>query len=208
MRYFAALALLIAGAAQVAVAETAPFEWTKARFDLVAAGDPETGKELAKELRCHRCHNRDGISDDPDIPSIAGQRATYLYKQLHDFANGVRVEEDMAKVAKKMSEEDMAHVGAWYASLDRPAKQGGQPLLVVKVCDSCHDAEVVKEDNHIEVAPVIAGQVREYLERSIRSFKQMERSNDLFQRMRSESHKLNDADIAALARYYGAPPAN
>jgi cytochrome c553 len=36
----------------------------------------------------------------------------------------------------------------------------------------------------------------------------MERSNDLFQRMRSESHKLNDAEIAALARYYGAPPAN
>lgn len=208
MRYIAVLALLIAGAPPAVVAEQGPFEWTKARFDLVAAGDAETGQKLAKELRCHRCHNRDGISDDPDIPSIAGQRATYIYKQMHDFANDVRVEEDMAKVAKKMTEEDMAHVGAWYASLERPEKLGGQPLLVVKVCDSCHDAEVVEENNHIEVAPIIAGQVREYLERSIRSFKQMERSNDLFQRMRSESHKLNDADIAALARYYGAAPAN
>jgi cytochrome c553 len=123
---------------------------------------------------------------------------------LHDFKHGVRVEEDMAKVAQKMSEQDMADVGAWYASLERPPMQGGEPLLLVKVCDSCHNEEIVEQDNHIEVAPVITGQVRKYLENSIRAFKQMERSNDLFQRMRSESHALEERDIVALAKYYGA----
>lgn len=204
MPYALALAVLLAGLAQTTIAETAAFEWSKARFELVAGGDAAKGQAVAKELRCHRCHGRTGISDDEDVPSIAGQRATYTYKQLHDFKHGVRVEEDMAKVAQKMSEQDMADVGAWYASLERPPMQGGEPLLLVKVCDSCHNEEIVEQDDHIEVAPVITGQVRKYLENSIRAFKQMERSNDLFQRMRSESHALDERDIVALAKYYGA----
>jgi cytochrome c553 len=36
------------------------------------------------------------------------------------------------------------------------------------------------------------------------AFKQADRSNDLFMRMQSVSHKLTDDEIRRLSRYYGA----
>jgi len=205
MRRALTLAILCTGLTQAAVAENpASFEWTKEKFDLVATGDSQQGKALAKKFKCKKCHNSDGISDDEEIPSIAGQRATYLYKQLHDFKIEVREDDDMKKVAKKMSEEQMVHVSAWFSSLERSPMVGGDPILQVKVCDSCHDKDIVEKDNHIEVAPVLIGQIRQYLEASMMAFKDAGRSNDLYDRMQSVSHKLTDDEIRSLARYYGA----
>ena len=80
---------------------------------------------------------------------------------------------------------------------------GGDAPLVVKVCDSCHNEEIVEEDNNIEVAPILKGQNRQYLENTMQAFKQRERANDLFVRMQSVTHKLTDQEIKQLARYYG-----
>jgi len=199
------LAILLAGLMQTAAAkDPASFEWTKEKFDLVATGDSTQGKQLAKKFKCKKCHNADGISDDIEIPSIAGQRATYTFKQLHDFKKEIRESSDMKKTTKKMSEEQMIHISAWFASLERAPMVGGDPLLEVKVCDSCHDKDIVEKDNHVEVAPVLTGQIRQYLEASMMAFKDSGRSNDLYDRMQSVSHDLTDNEIKMLAKYYGA----
>lgn len=206
MRHAFTLAALFAGIVPGAMAaQPAEFEWTKERFDLVAAADSQRGEALAEKYRCRKCHNDTGVSDDPDVPTIAGQRTTYMFKQLNDFRDGKRDDEDMIKVAKKLSDQDMADISSWYHTQERPAMVGGQAPLVVKVCDSCHDEEIVEKDDHIEVAPVLQGQIRQYLENTMLAFKQQDRSNDLFVRMQSVSHKLSDSEIGTLARYYGAP---
>lgn len=205
MRHSLTLAILLAGLTQAAIAADAvPFKWTKERFDLVAAGDSKAGEELAAKYRCAKCHNDTGVSDDEDVPSIAGQRATYMYKQLTDFEQGLREDEDMIKVAKKLSEKEMVDISTWFHEQERPPMVGGEALLVVKICDSCHNEEIVEKDDHIEVAPVLKGQMRQYLEKSMLAFKQADRSNDLFDRMQSVSHKLTVREIKMLARYYGA----
>jgi cytochrome c553 len=56
------------------------------------------------------------------------------------------------------------------------------------------------------VAPILKGQVPQYLEATMMAFKDADRSNDLFERMQSVSHKLTDDEIRALARYYGTEP--
>ena len=208
MRYPFALAILIAGSMPAAMAADAtPFTWTKDKFDLVEAADADSGQALAKKFRCKKCHNKDGISDDPEIPSIAGQRATYMLKQLSDYKNKIRENKDMYKVARKLSEPQMADLSAWYMSLERPQKVGGDVPLVVEVCDSCHEKEIVEEDGQVEVAPILEGQMRQYLEDTMVAFRAVDgegRSNDLFQRMQSVSHKLTEDEISRLARYYGA----
>lgn len=205
MRHALTLAILLTGLTQAATAaDKAPFEWNKERFDLVAAGDAEQGKQLAKKFKCERCHNADGISDDEETPSIAGQRATYMYKQMYDFKNGFRENREMKKATRKMSDDQMAHVSVWYAGLERPPMAGGEAPLQVKICDSCHDKDIVEQDDHIEVAPVLNGQVRQYLEASMMAFKDADRSNDLFERMQSVSHSLTDDEIKRLTTYYAA----
>ena len=171
---------------------------------MVAAADSAAGGELAEKYRCAKCHNDTGVSDDPEIPTIAGQRATYMYKQLLDYKNGYRDSRDMAKVTRKMSDQDMVHVSAWFISLERPSKVGNDQMLMIKVCDSCHEKERVEKEDRIEVAPILSGQIRAYLETSMMAFKQADRSNDLYSRMQSVSHKLTDDEITRLSRYYGA----
>lgn len=206
MRYALIPAILIAGLTTSAQAtDPAPFEWTKEKFDYVSNGDAAEGKKLAKKFRCKKCHNDDGVSDDPEVPSIAGQRATYMYKQLMDFKNEVREDEDMLKSARKLDEQQMIHISAFYQSLERPAMIGGQSMLQIKVCDSCHEKDIVEEDNKIEVAPILAGQVRQYLEETMMQFKESGRANDLFVRMQSVSHKLTEDDIRRLAKHYAGP---
>lgn len=205
MRYALTLAILFACLVQAAAAEEPNrFEWTKEQFDFVAGGDVAEGQKLAKKYRCKKCHNDDGVSDDEEVPSIAGQRPTYMYKQLHDFKKKIRENKDMYKATRKLSEQDMVHISTWYASLERPPKVGGERMLVMKVCDSCHDKDIVEKDDHIEVAPILIGQIRPYLENTMLQFKESDRANDLFERMQSVSHKLTDDEIRQLAKYYGA----
>jgi cytochrome c553 len=207
MRQALVTALMAAGLASPALAETPPpFAWTQERFDLVAAADSTAGKELAEKYRCAKCHNDTGVSDDPEIPTIAGQRATYMYKQLVDYKTEVRENRDMYKVARKLSDEEMIDISAWYEQQERPPKIGKDAPLVAKVCDSCHDKAKVEEDGYVEVAPILAGQIRPYLLATMLDFKQADRSNDLFDRMQSVTHKLTDNEIAVLAHYYGAAP--
>lgn len=205
MPYALSLILFVFGISQATAADQPDrFEWTKEKFDFVASGDIKEGKKLAKRYKCKKCHNADGVSDDEEVPSIAGQRATYMYKQLHDFKHKIRDNRDMYKASRKLSDEDMVHISAWYASLERPEAAGGDPMLVMKVCNSCHDKDIVEEDDNIEVAPILTGQIRQYLEATMLQFKQADRSNDLFERMQSVSHKLTDDEIRRLSRYYGA----
>ena len=180
------------------------FYWTEEKFALVNSGNSDRGGQLVEENRCSKCHNETGISDDEDIPSIAGQRASYLYKQLDDYKSGTRENRDMKKATRKLSEQDMADISAWYSKNERAPMLGGEPMLVVKVCDSCHNDEIIVEDDHIEVAPILEGQIRNYLVEAMQAFKQADRHNDLFSRMQSVSLKLTDTEIEKLATFYGA----
>jgi cytochrome c553 len=204
MRHAFVLAIAALFASTALASDAEPFKWTDEIFEFVATGTAEEGEKLAKKYRCQKCHNRDGISDDEEIPTIAGQRATYMYKQMSDYKNGFRVNKDMKKAMRKLSPVDMVHISAWFESLERPEKVGNDQMLVIKVCDSCHDKDLVEEDGNIEVAPILEGQIRQYLENTMLAFKQADRSNDLFKRMQSVSHKLTDEEISRLSRYYGA----
>jgi cytochrome c553 len=203
MHYFV-LACAVLFATQAAASDVEPFQWNDELFDFVATGDADEGKKLAKKYKCKRCHNKDGISDDEEIPTIAGQRPTYLFKQMSDYKNGFRVNSDMKKAMRRIEPEEMVHIAAWFSSLERPAQVGKEQMLVIKVCDSCHQKDVVEEDGRIEVAPLLDGQIRQYLENTMLAFKQADRSNDLYKRMQSVSHKLTDDEIRRLSRYYGA----
>ena len=49
-----------------------------------AKGDPEKGKAIATTV-CAACHSVDGNSVIPGNPKLAGQSASYLYKQMANF---------------------------------------------------------------------------------------------------------------------------
>jgi cytochrome c553 len=79
------------------------------------AADVEAGK--AKAIMCAACHGATGISAVPMYPNLAGQKEMYLAKQLRDFKSGARKDPIMAPMAMALSDEDVANVAAYFASL-------------------------------------------------------------------------------------------
>mgnify|MGYP001136337752 CR=1 FL=1 len=81
----------------------------------MADGDPAAGRKLASQ--CAVCHGVDGIARQPHVPHIAGESVIYLTKQLKAFRAGEREDPQMTLMAKPLSDEDIANLSAWYASI-------------------------------------------------------------------------------------------
>ena len=80
-----------------------------------AAGDKVAGKK--KALQCQTCHGMDGLSKLPEAPNLAGQVEVYLVKAMADYKSGARKNDMMSFVAPNLSDQDMADLAAYFASL-------------------------------------------------------------------------------------------
>jgi len=83
---------------------------------LQAGGDPARGKELSVD--CADCHGEDGKGDD-ETPALVGHDEAFLVEQLKAFKSGERKDEEdtMLMYTEDLSEQDMADLAAYYASL-------------------------------------------------------------------------------------------
>ncbi len=98
---WAAIALIFAGTT-LSTAQSA-----------LAAGDAEAG--AAKATACGACHGTNGISNNEIWPHLAGQRETYLAKQIKAFRDGTRNEPTMIGFVATLSDEDINDLAAFYA---------------------------------------------------------------------------------------------
>lgn len=191
-----------------AIAEEPHFRWSRQTLSLIASGDVQKGADVAEKHRCQKCHGENGISEETDTPSLAGQVAAYQFKQLMDYKSGSRSERSMAKIAQKLSPEDMADLSAFYAS-QKPPQSAAVPVpqmvtagdmsRLLLPCDVCHGKQGEGFGHEV---PALAGQSHEYLLATLNEFRENERENDHFGRMRYIAKRLTADEIDALAAFY------
>lgn len=70
----------------------------------------------AAASKCAACHGADGRSTNRSWPNLLGQSNDYLANALKAYKDGVRKNAIMAGIAKDLSNEDLGHVTAYYAS--------------------------------------------------------------------------------------------
>ena len=81
----------------------------------VHAGDTAAGK--AKAEACAGCHGDDG-KGDADNPALAGKAEADFVKAMTEYKTGVRTKsKKMNKLASGLSDEDIANLAAYYATL-------------------------------------------------------------------------------------------
>jgi len=194
--------------------------WTPEVLNLVKNGDLNKGKGLAES--CKSCHGdkgqgmkeetRDGETL-PSIPALAGQVATYTYKQLRDYFNGSRSHDQMTGIAKGLTEQDAADLAVWFSSL--PAQQNkassqnlaraekmveqGDGKRILPPCFVCHGDKGQGEKQDI---PALVGQQADYFARTLLAYKNGQRHNDIYSRMRLIAQQLSEEEIKELAQYY------
>ena len=81
----------------------------------VAQAQATAGETKART--CAVCHGPLGIATMPDTPNIAGQPERYLREQLKAYRSGKRSHEVMSLMAKPLSDDDIASLAGWFASI-------------------------------------------------------------------------------------------
>jgi cytochrome c553 len=79
-----------------------------------AAGDVQAGK--AKAGSCAGCHGANGEGKG-SFPALAGKPEAQLEQDLKDYKSGKRSNPMMKSFASKLSDQDIANLAAYYASL-------------------------------------------------------------------------------------------
>ena len=87
-----------------------------------------------------------------------------------------------------------------------PLVDKGDRSRLLLACNDCHN-ENKQFRSMMEIPATLEGQKPEYFLETMTAFKEGERENDLFERMRWIASKLTDEEIEALSKYYSAPPA-
>ncbi|MGB5248073.1 MAG: cytochrome c [Gammaproteobacteria bacterium] len=81
-----------------------------------ADGNAELGR--TKSASCTACHGPDGRGTAPNYPILAGQHAAYLAHSLYEYRSGRRKNAIMQGFAGGLSDDDIADLAAWFASLE------------------------------------------------------------------------------------------
>ncbi len=84
----------------------------------LAAGDIEAGK--VKSYTCTGCHGIPGYKNvypTYHVPKIGGQNVAYLEAALKAYRDGERDHSTMVLQAEALSDEDIADIAAYFASL-------------------------------------------------------------------------------------------
>ena len=179
---------------------------------MAVAGDPAAGKTKAQA--CAACHGADGNSVNPEWPNLAGQHASYISKQLADFKAGEqRNDPVMAGQVAPLTPEDMANLGAYFATLtpaggfvseERLALgeriyRGGNQESGIPACLACHGPNGAGDP--MAAVPMLSGQRAAYTAKQLSAFRGKSRANDRNGMMRDASRWLSDEDIIAVSEY-------
>lgn len=178
-----------------------------------AAGDAAAGK--GKAAACGGCHGMDGNSLVPTFPKLAGQNEKYIVKQVADFkANTSRQDAMMIGMVAALSDEDVADIGAYYASqkladaapvdesklaLGREIYKGGNLQTGVPACQGCHGP--TGAGNPGAGYPQLGGQFADYTIKQLKAFKDGTRFNDDRKIMRMALERMTAEELNAVAQY-------
>lgn len=171
--------------------------------------DIKEGKAIA-ESACIDCHALDGRGENPDIPNLAAQPAEYLVDALHAYRDGGRLHAALQDMTQGMSEEDIANIAAYYASLPplNPIEQASNEgtsyergATVGAICEECHGKKGISDT---EGVPSLAGQQPAYLIVATQEYKNGTRGHVEKVDMLNEVEQI---DIEKMAMYFAAQSA-
>ena len=166
-----------------------------------AEGDAAAGKELA--YTCLGCHGIEGYRNaypSYRVPKLGGQKAGYLEIAIKGYRDGTRQHPTMAAQATSLTDQEIADVAAYLASIaaDTVAAGGtdGAAFDKAVACAQCHG----KRGISVNAAwPTLAGQHQDYLLNALGQYRDGTRKDPV---MSVQAGQIAEEDVAKLAYYF------
>lgn len=178
-----------------------------------AQGSASAGQ--GKAAVCAACHGADGNSVNPLWPSLAGQHAEYLTRQINAFKAGEREDVLMSSFAEPLSGQDIADLAAYF-EMQTTTPKGADPELVelgeqiyrageagrgIPACIACHGPS--GQGNPLAGYPVVSGQHATYIVNTLKAYAAQTRRSDaaVNEMMRDIAADLTEEEMQAVASY-------
>ncbi|MGB8692031.1 MAG: c-type cytochrome [Steroidobacteraceae bacterium] len=202
-----------------------PATWSLAAWSKGSATDG-----AAKAATCLACHGPGGNSGNSEWPSLAGQNAAYIERQLHLLHDGKRTGKAgdasasmMPAMALTLSDQDIQDVAAYYATQtptglesDPSYWEAGQKLYRsgdrargIPACAACHGP--VGRGNPAAGYPALRGQQSMYVIKQLSAYSSNVRytknakgasdGGDYAAIMNTIAARLTETDMRDLASY-------
>lgn len=196
------------------------------------AQQPAAPAPVAATETCFACHGENGVSHVPTYPTLAGQKADYLIRQMTVFRQSrdkissipetgakppaSRFDPLMAHVAAGLGDGEVSRIVAVLAQLPCDGgKTGAAPISppvkpqVAQRCEACHGEAGISSLGSV---PNIAGQQRGYLRRQLLAIREnaygaAPRESELWRThpiMERQAGRLSIEEVDMLAQYYAA----
>ena len=169
----------------------------------LAQGDAASGKELA--YTCLGCHGIEGYRNaypSYRVPKLGGQKAGYIEIALRGYRDGMRDHPTMVGQAQSLSDQDIADLAAYLASIggDTVAAGGTQDASFDKAtaCTACHGQNGISVN---AMWPTLAGQYEDYLLNALKQYRDGSRKDPV---MTAQAALLADEDLPRLAAYFAS----
>jgi cytochrome c553 len=171
------------------------------RTETQGQGDANVGHRLSQP--CASCHGVDGNAHKADMPTLAGQDSKYFIKAMKHYKDGKRLHQKMFEAVENLSEQDMIDLATFYATQE-PVQRNVRPPLKssewIARCERCHGIEGNSSDPRF---PMLAGQDKDYLVKSLRLSASGENGHTTMLKM---ADRLSALDIERIATYFASQP--
>jgi cytochrome c553 len=180
----------------------------------IGTGNPAAGKQKLQSEVCQACHGENGVSISDIIPSLSGQFAPYIIKEVQDFRGGRRKDPLMSKMAEDIDDATIVDIAAYFASFPPAQVDHGDKLSAggrlylngdaashIAACASCHGVDGSGAALGQMVAPALSGQPRVYLRYQLLKWRAGDRNNDPTATMPGIARALSSNQIDEVARY-------
>jgi cytochrome c553 len=157
---------------------------------------------------CFTCHGLAGQGDGASVPRLAGLDGGYLQKQMEDYASGLRADEVMGAIARRLAPDERRAVAAWYAGRPVPLVLAGPMKTAPAAYAACIDCHGAAGEGRGAANPALAGQPAAYTLQQLRRWKTAERRNDPRGVMTAAVAPLSEAEMKAIAAWLETQPAS
>jgi len=167
---------------------------------------PPTQAQQPQKLElCVACHGPQGNSQNPLIPSLAGQPRVFLENQLVIIREGLREIPQMKGLLDSLKDADLVVLAGYFStqtpirvptSVSSATYQRGQDIAARMRCGTCHLPDYAGQQQ----VPRLAGQQEAFLLFAMKQFRDHPGlGRDSI--MAASLYGLKDADLADLAHF-------